>query len=211
MTIVLVSKCSFDIEQYVGFKISVLISPSKSLIWSRWVTNGYQHMEYTLSKDFAHKIRRQRRQSPRARPVAEHWILAMGPNDSSNWASNVLVVRKKKILSLTCACSSNSNLFWSSYTMFSLSIFWGERGGGEALEHWEDSSQSSVRDKIFLDFYGFIAFCFSITSYALSLFLVGRKSFDFFGLKKSFHNGNQWIAKLVQPWLGVKLMSFFYL
>ena len=38
MTIVLVSKCSLDIEQYVGFKMSVLISPSKSLIRSRWVT-----------------------------------------------------------------------------------------------------------------------------------------------------------------------------
>ena len=32
MKIVLVSKCSLDIEQYVEFKLSVLISPSKSLI-----------------------------------------------------------------------------------------------------------------------------------------------------------------------------------
>ena len=36
MKIVLVSKCSFDIEQFVEFTImSVLISPSKSLITSR--------------------------------------------------------------------------------------------------------------------------------------------------------------------------------
>ena len=39
MSIVLVSKCSVDIEQYVEFKMSVLISPSKSVISSRWVTN----------------------------------------------------------------------------------------------------------------------------------------------------------------------------
>ena len=39
MKIVLVSKCSLDIEQYVEFKMSVVISPSKSLISSRWVTN----------------------------------------------------------------------------------------------------------------------------------------------------------------------------
>ena len=38
MKIVLVSKCSLDIKQYVEFKMSVLISPSKSLISSRWVT-----------------------------------------------------------------------------------------------------------------------------------------------------------------------------
>ena len=38
MKIVLVSKYSLDIEQYVEFKMSVLISPSKSLISSRWVT-----------------------------------------------------------------------------------------------------------------------------------------------------------------------------
>ena len=38
MKIVLVSKCSLDIEQYVKFKMSVLISPSKSLISSCWVT-----------------------------------------------------------------------------------------------------------------------------------------------------------------------------
>ena len=42
MKIVLVSKCSLDIEQNVEFKISVLISPSKSLISSRWVTNKGQ-------------------------------------------------------------------------------------------------------------------------------------------------------------------------
>ena len=38
MNIVLVSNCSLDIEQYVEFKMSVLVSPSKSLISSRWVT-----------------------------------------------------------------------------------------------------------------------------------------------------------------------------
>ena len=38
MKIVLVSKCSLDIEQYVEFKMSVLMSPSKSLINSHWVT-----------------------------------------------------------------------------------------------------------------------------------------------------------------------------
>ena len=38
MNIILVSKCSFDIEQYIEFKMSVLISPSKSLISSCWVT-----------------------------------------------------------------------------------------------------------------------------------------------------------------------------
>ena len=39
MKIVSVSKCSLDIEQYFEFKTSVLISPSKSLISSYWVTN----------------------------------------------------------------------------------------------------------------------------------------------------------------------------
>ena len=38
MIIILVSKCSMDIEQYVEFKMSGLISPSKSLISLRWVT-----------------------------------------------------------------------------------------------------------------------------------------------------------------------------
>ena len=38
MKIILVSKCSLDIEQYVEFKMSVLISPSKSLISWRLVT-----------------------------------------------------------------------------------------------------------------------------------------------------------------------------
>ena len=42
MNIVLVSKCSLDIEQYVEYKMSVLISPSKSLISSRWVTFCYR-------------------------------------------------------------------------------------------------------------------------------------------------------------------------
>ena len=41
MKTILVSKCSLDIEQYVEFKMSVLISPSKSLISSRWVTIYY--------------------------------------------------------------------------------------------------------------------------------------------------------------------------
>ena len=44
MKIVLVSKCSLDIEQYVEFKISVLISPSKSLISSRWVTYDFNRL-----------------------------------------------------------------------------------------------------------------------------------------------------------------------
>ena len=38
MKIVLVSKCSLAIEQYIEIKMSVLISPSKSLITSCWVT-----------------------------------------------------------------------------------------------------------------------------------------------------------------------------
>ena len=38
MKIILVSKYSLDIEQYVEFRISILISPSKSLISLRWVT-----------------------------------------------------------------------------------------------------------------------------------------------------------------------------
>ena len=38
MKIILVSKCSLAIEQYVEFKMLVLIAPSKSLISSRWVT-----------------------------------------------------------------------------------------------------------------------------------------------------------------------------
>ena len=38
MNIILVSKCFSDIEQYVEIKYSVLISPSKSLIHSRWVS-----------------------------------------------------------------------------------------------------------------------------------------------------------------------------
>ena len=41
---VLVSKCSLDIEQYAESKMSVLISPSKSLISSHWV--AYTHTEY---------------------------------------------------------------------------------------------------------------------------------------------------------------------
>ena len=41
MKIILVSKCSLDIKQYVEFKMSVLIPPSKSLISLRWVTYIY--------------------------------------------------------------------------------------------------------------------------------------------------------------------------
>ena len=47
MKIILVSKCSLDIEQYVEFKMTVLISPSKSLISSRWVTNVYSSQKVT--------------------------------------------------------------------------------------------------------------------------------------------------------------------
>ena len=39
MNILLGSKCSLDIEQYDEFKISVLISPLKSLISLCWVIN----------------------------------------------------------------------------------------------------------------------------------------------------------------------------
>ena len=39
MEIILVSKCSLHIEQYIELKMTVLISPSKSLISLRWVTN----------------------------------------------------------------------------------------------------------------------------------------------------------------------------
>ena len=45
MKIVLVSKCSLDFEQYVKIKRSVLISPSKSLISSHWVTIYSRLME----------------------------------------------------------------------------------------------------------------------------------------------------------------------
>ena len=41
MKIVLVSKCSLDIEQYIEFKMSVLISPSKSLISLCWVIHYF--------------------------------------------------------------------------------------------------------------------------------------------------------------------------
>ena len=43
MKIILVSKCSLDIEQYVEFKMSVLISPSKSLISLCWVTYSIEN------------------------------------------------------------------------------------------------------------------------------------------------------------------------
>ena len=51
MKTILVSKCSSDIEQYVEFKMSVLISPSKSLISSPWVT--YVYLNGILSQNFA--------------------------------------------------------------------------------------------------------------------------------------------------------------
>ena len=41
MKIVLVLECFLNIEQFVEFKMLVLISASKSLISSRWVTNYY--------------------------------------------------------------------------------------------------------------------------------------------------------------------------
>ena len=44
MKAILVSKKFLDIEQYVEFKMSVLIYLSKSLISSRWVTNGDWHL-----------------------------------------------------------------------------------------------------------------------------------------------------------------------
>ena len=44
MKIILVSKCSLNIEQYVKFEMLVLISPSKSLISSRWVTFTVQYL-----------------------------------------------------------------------------------------------------------------------------------------------------------------------
>ena len=46
MKIVLVSKCSLDIEQYAEFKMSVLMSPSKSLISSRWVTYIHHFLKF---------------------------------------------------------------------------------------------------------------------------------------------------------------------
>ena len=48
MKIDLVSKCSLDIEQYFEFKMSVLISPSKSLISSRWVTYVYVNAAFVI-------------------------------------------------------------------------------------------------------------------------------------------------------------------
>ena len=51
MKIILVSKCSLDIGQYVEFQISVLISPSKSLISSRWVTNRYGDRRNLTNQD----------------------------------------------------------------------------------------------------------------------------------------------------------------
>ena len=46
MKTVLVSKCFLEIEQYVEFKMSVLISPSKSLISSHWITYDKMHTIY---------------------------------------------------------------------------------------------------------------------------------------------------------------------
>ena len=45
----LVSKCSLDIEQNVEFKMSVLISPSKSLISLCWVIYSHGKLDdFTL-------------------------------------------------------------------------------------------------------------------------------------------------------------------
>ena len=43
MKLVLVSKCFLDIEQYVEFKMSVLISPSKGLISLRLAEKLIDH------------------------------------------------------------------------------------------------------------------------------------------------------------------------
>ena len=55
MKIILVSKWSLDIEQYNEFKMSVLISPSKILISSCWVTffntNPAAIVDYLLYRD----------------------------------------------------------------------------------------------------------------------------------------------------------------
>ena len=53
MKMILVSKHFLDIEQYVEFKMSVLIFPSKSLISLRWVTyvevsSEVIHLKYIL-------------------------------------------------------------------------------------------------------------------------------------------------------------------
>ena len=56
MEIILLSKCSLDIEQYVKFKMSVLVSPSKSLISLRLVTFNFDifvekyKVEYQIKK-----------------------------------------------------------------------------------------------------------------------------------------------------------------
>ena len=55
MKIILVSNCSLDIEQYVEFKMSLLISPSESLISSRWVTFKSGRFEMMHSSQFAGK------------------------------------------------------------------------------------------------------------------------------------------------------------
>ena len=53
MKIILVSKCSLNIEQYVEFKMSVLISPSKSLISLPWVTYGPgAYLTYNILQDY---------------------------------------------------------------------------------------------------------------------------------------------------------------
>ena len=57
MKIVLVSKCFLDIEQYVEFKMSVLISPSKSLFSSRWVTFGEKIVLFMVQNSWGVFIR----------------------------------------------------------------------------------------------------------------------------------------------------------
>ena len=51
MKVILVSKCSLDSEQYVEFKMFVLISPSKSLISSRWVTYTKHYQVQTVKAE----------------------------------------------------------------------------------------------------------------------------------------------------------------
>ena len=53
MKVILVSICFLDIEQYVEFKMSVLISPSKSLISLRWVTYLFKIVGLSQPSSFA--------------------------------------------------------------------------------------------------------------------------------------------------------------
>ena len=53
MKIILMSICSLDIEQYVEFEMSGLMSPLKSLSSLHWITHGYFN-SVTNCVDFAH-------------------------------------------------------------------------------------------------------------------------------------------------------------